>query len=173
MPGYEVGWFEVDSANYSLSNSGEATSVSGDSGDAKTGSEVEFAKLKLTKSVDGATPELMFECCRGVMIPSLEIQVVGTAKGGKANYPFLMLRFERLFVSEWQLNLTEKNTIETVDFRYEKVSINFERTRDGVKFESVGVQGWDLSVRDSSVNSQGVTWKYDFKRRGDRLLETD
>jgi len=166
LPGYEKGWFEVDSVNYGVSNSRPGTDSK-----SKARGLASLNELTISKTADGATPELMFECCQGVTNHSVEVQMVETAKGGKANFPFLMLRFEDTFVSQWTLGLSTAGTTETVDFDYKRLAIVYYRTKDGFDYESVGVKGWDTSISVEGV--PGTSWSYNFKPRGDAKLGSD
>ena len=163
LPGYEKGWFEVDSVDYGVSN----TRPGADRPDNARGL-ASLNELVISKSADGATPELMFQCCQGAPNFSVEIQMVETAKGGKANFPFLMLRFEDTFASQWSLGLTTSGTTETVNFDYKRLAIVYYRTKDGFDYERVGPKGWDTSL-DVDGNP-GTSWPYAFKARGDVQL---
>jgi type VI protein secretion system component Hcp len=163
IPGYEVGWFEVDDVKYGVDNK----RPSDDKKEEEQG-RAAFRKLEISKSLDNATPDLMFRAMQGVVIPSVEIQMVETAKGGVANFPFLMLRFEQVFLSNWELNLQIEKVVEELEFDYMKVAIQYHSTKDGINYKREATRGWDLTVYDSK--KQGVSWEYPFKLRGDRPM---
>lgn len=168
IPGYEKGWFEAEHVKYGIKNERPGASEGG--GSNKHRGLASFSSLEIVKQADGATPESMIEVCKGQPIPSVEIQMVGTAKGGRANFPFLMLRFEDTYLADWDLDIELTRIKETLKFDYRKVAITYFRTYDGYEYENCGEFGWDISVLGGD-QQPGGTWHYTFKKRGDVMLD--
>lgn len=95
--------------------------------------------------------------------------MVETAKGGVANFPFLMLRYQDVFLSKWTLKLEIGQVTEEVEFDYMKVAIEYHSTKDGKSYVRESTRGWDLTVRNTNA-PPGGSWDYKFKARGDRNL---
>lgn len=165
IPGYEVGWFEVDDVKYGLANSRPTTPSENEVGLGRA----TLNQLEIKKSLDNATCDLMFRGMQGVVIPSIEIQMVETAKGGVANFPFLLLRFENVFLVSWELHLETDVVTENVHFDYMKVAIEYHSTKDGMTYKREATRGWDLTKKNAK-GQPGDSWDYQFKLRGDRNL---
>ena len=165
IPGYEKGWFEVDDVKYGVDNQRPTTPKKGEVGLGR----VEFDKLVINKSLDNATSDLMFLGMKGAPIPSIEIQMVETAKGGVANFPFLLLRFEDVFLTSWSLDLKINEVTEVVEFDYMKVALEYHSTKDGITYKREATRGWDLTTTNTA-QQPGKHWDYTFKLRGDRPL---
>src|SRR6056297_1054391 len=82
IPGYDKGWFIVDSVDFGLSNKRQAASVGNDSdaSDAAGLGRAEFKTLKIGKRIDPASCDLMFSGMRGETVPSVEIHVIENAQ---------------------------------------------------------------------------------------------
>lgn len=170
IPGYEVGWFEADEVKYGLSNSrsvadGDA-SIDNDEEDGS--GAVQPQNLEIKKVLDSASCDLMFHGMRGLVIPSIEVQMVETAKGGAANFPFLLLRFEQVLLTKWSLNLRVEGATEDAEFDYLKLAMEYYSTRDGIEYKREATRGWDLT--EHADGRRGKAWDYRFKLRGDRQL---
>ena len=165
IPGYEVGWFEVDDVKYGVDNQRPTTPSEDEVGLGRAA----FDKLTIKKALDNATCDLMFRAMQGVAIPSIEVQMVETAKGGIANFPFLLLRFEDVFLVKWSLDLKTNEMTEDVEFDYMKVAIEYHSTKDGKTYKREATRGWDLTKKNAS-GQPGDNWDYQFKLRGDRNL---
>ncbi len=164
IPGYEVGWFEVDEVSYGVDNERPSTTKDKD----ESIGHAEFQTLEINKTLDNSTCDLMFRAMEGVEIPSIEIQMVETAKGGIANFPFLLLRFEEVFLAHWDLRLQVEEVTEKAQFDYRKVAIEYHSTKDGKSYKREATRGWDITkVTNGKL---GASWDYQFKLRGDRSL---
>lgn len=167
IPGYQTGWFEADEVKYGLDNS--RSLVEEDFDDEAEGSgTVTPQKLEIKKALDSASCDLMFHGMRGQVIPSIEIQMVETAKGGVANFPFLLLRFEKVLLTKWSLNLRVEEATEDAEFDYLKVAMEYHSTSDGIDYNREATRGWDLTAQ--ADGHRGKAWDYRFKLRGDRQL---
>lgn len=166
LPGYEVGWFEADSVDYGVENT--RPSQAGEDGGVR--GLAKFQVLKITKIVDTSSCDLMFKSAQGQPINSVEIQVVETAKGGLANFPYLLMRFQDVFLSNWSLNLDGSKSTETVTLEYHKVAMEYHRTSDGVNYHREATRGWDVKLEDTN-GQLGAPWDYTFKLRGDKPMK--
>ncbi|TVP97564.1 MAG: hypothetical protein EA381_14590 [Planctomycetaceae bacterium] len=210
LKGYELGWFLLDKLEYKITGPERAPIAKGGSG-ADDGSGAgggamslgggKFETLKFTKVVNGATPILMFKTCKGELIKKLEVQVVETRDLGPGqgdnkvhqvqNYPVLLLRFENLTITSWDIEIEVGSMVEKVEFRYRKVACEYRKldVRDGegvydkqvgadgkVTWNKVGSRitdynraaslGWEIED-DQGKEVAGKPWDYKFIVRGD------
>lgn len=168
IPGYEVGWFEADQVTYGVESSRSLVDeLSAIDDEEEVGSgDVTPQKLVISKALDSASCDLMFHGMRGAVLPSIEVQMVETAKGGVANFPFLLLRFEQVLLTKWNVNLQVEQATEDAEFDYLRVAMQYHSTRDGIDYKREATRGWDLTKETDG--RRGGSWDYAFKLRGDR-----
>ena len=205
LKGYEKGWFLLDKLDYKITGAPQESRSQGDE-NAESSAMIlgggKFETLKITKVVNGATPILMFKTCQGAQIKKLEVQVVetrdlgpgqGNSKGHQVqNYPVLLLRFESLTITSWDIEIEVGSMVEKVEFRYRKVACEYRKldigdgegiyqkqvSADGkvtwnkagsaskMSYNRAASKGWTIED-DAGKDVSGKEWDYKFEVRGD------
>lgn len=156
LNGFEKGWFFANSVSCSVQNQDPGISVDEES---TAGHGPSFQQLKISKEVDGATPQTMVNCTKGHQFDFLEVQVVETASTQAGVHPYFMMRFAGVSLASWSVGLAKGKMSETLVFNYSSIACQFLRTKDGVNYKLAANKGWTIDERSEE-------WKYDFKLRG-------
>lgn len=147
LKGYES-WFFIESFSLKTSN---------DSGDPQ---DTKFQALKLTKSIDGCTPQLMKVCCNGASFSTLELEVLETSGSGvdAAIKTIFKLKFGSLKVDDWSID----QATETINLTYQKVACQFSQGKCDyytlqTSYTDTPMLGWQLySAADQQSRAGGV-----------------
>lgn len=85
-------WIELESCNQGVSQPVSAASATG----GRTGGRADFEHLRITKTVDAATPDLCIACCSGKHIPKVEVEFCLATED---KHKFLKFELENVIVS--------------------------------------------------------------------------
>jgi len=118
-----------------------------------------FQQLRISKQVDGGTPQAMVNCTKGHQFDFLEVQVVETASTQAGVHPYFMMRFAGVCLANWSVGIAKAKMAETLLFTYSSIACQFLRTKDGVNYKLAANKGWTIDERSAE-------WKYEFKLRG-------
>lgn len=151
LKGYES-WFFIETYSLSVTSTRDAVTTETLS--------LSFGELKITKSLDGTTPQLMAVCCIGKAFDSLSIDVLETSGSGiaAAIHPIMKLKFGSLKVDDWSID----KTTETIKLSYLKVACLYSQGKCDYEtlvtsYTDTAMKGWALS--DSSQgNVAGKEW---------------
>jgi|694.fasta_scaffold145089_4 type VI protein secretion system component Hcp len=147
LKGY-ASWFFVETYSLSVTSTRDAVTTETLS--------LSFGELKITKLLDGTTPQLMAVCCVGKAFDSLSIDVLETSGSGvsAAMHPILKLKFGSLKVNDWSID----KTTETIKLSYLKVACQFSQGKCNystlvTSYTDTAMMGW--AMNDSSQSSAG------------------
>ncbi|MFW9855046.1 MAG: Hcp family type VI secretion system effector [Candidatus Thorarchaeota archaeon] len=126
-------WIEVLSYSHNIQGSydvstGRATGV------------VKHSPLRITKTVDKATPIITQKCAIGASIPAVTLEFWS---GGSSSHKFLMIELQNVIITSVQsYGLVDDHPTETISFNYEKIQWTY------TEYDSAGnpmgdvVSGW-------------------------------
>ncbi len=109
---------------------------------------VNLSSFTVTKKTDASSAELFQQMCQGVHFPTAELTMYKS--GGAAALPYLVYKFEELYVDSIQWSGSEGGDnipMETVSFSFGKVVVEYtEQNPDGTA-GGVHVGQWDVRTR--------------------------
>jgi type VI protein secretion system component Hcp len=141
----------------SRANAGASNATSGQSSTQAKASDKKkdevFSAISISKEVDGATRYLMVLCMeerkakKGVDSGiHADIHVLSSVDTQQQRfiYPSLMVHLEGVRVEEWNIESSgDERPSETVQLKYDRAAISYQKTADGRTFEAACESGWD------------------------------
>jgi type VI protein secretion system component Hcp len=171
--GENDGWFPANSFNFGFdakqqdaeangsaprTNAGAKTGASGQSTTQPKASDKEksqvFSAISISKEVDSTTSYLMRLAMEerkskkgvdsGIKADIHVLSSVDVPNQKRFIYPGLMVHLEGVRVEEWNIESSgDERPSETVQIRYDRAAISYQRTPDGKNFSPTHTSGWD------------------------------
>lgn len=122
--------------------------------------------MSLSKEVDSTTCDLMFLCMEerkskkgvdsGIRADIHVLASVDVQQQKRFIYPSVMIHLQGVRVEEWSIQGSgDDRPEETVQLKYDKAAICYQRTPDGKTFDAAHERAWD------QYNNR--SWDYSFK----------
>jgi type VI protein secretion system component Hcp len=148
LEGY-ANWFFLESFVLSVANRGG------------TIDDAAFNPLKLTKTIDSCSPQLMAVCCKGASFGPLEIHVLETSGSGISGkvHPIFKMKFGHLKVESWSID----KTTETIDLVYRQAACQFSQGKCDYKtllttYTDTPLLGFQLFTAADERKFRGGDW---------------
>lgn len=135
-----MGWTEVHSASFSLSNTPASTPGTG--GAVRSSSKVVPGNFTIAKTIDGSSQFFLSNCMAGKIIPILAIDY-GRTTGQAFNYQSVIL-YDVIVASYEQSASTQESAQEVIALNYTSFEIVYNRTdRNGSTLLRGKPYGWN------------------------------
>lgn len=123
-----------------------------------------FSAISISKEVDSATSYLMRLCMEerkskkgvdsGILSDIHVLSSVDVPNQKRFIYPGLMVHLEGVRVEEWNIESSgDERPSETVQLRYDRAAMSYQRTTDGKNFSPAYSSGWD--------QTKNTSWTYE------------